>query len=234
MSYGWFKAVIPLVSGLAIQRDGQTLDIRYPPGTPTFGANYISPAYFDAYHWLKPVRPPGEPVWHYWVTRSTPNVGSRVDLATVDPMLRSMVAYAQSRGILTLPSCEGHFFQEPWFDAMYRALLDDVEELRAGTLVLRDVETGALHQPRLPNWTPPPRAPTRNVLRCFSGVGRIGFSFPDSARADFFRRLVTGASEVVLEPRGNRAVVTVVVRGLNPDDLRQRWQGVEAALRRAT
>jgi len=37
---------------------------------------------------------------------------------------------------------------------------------------------------------------------------------------------------VLLEPRGNRVVVTVVVRGLNPDDLRQRWQGVEAALQR--
>jgi hypothetical protein len=37
-------------------------------------------------------------VWHYWVTRSTPNVGSRVNLATVAPMLRGMVAYAMEDG----------------------------------------------------------------------------------------------------------------------------------------
>lgn len=58
MSYGG-RALVPLVSGLSIQRGGHTLDIRYPPGTPTFGANYISPAYFDSYQWLKPIRPPG-------------------------------------------------------------------------------------------------------------------------------------------------------------------------------
>lgn len=234
MSYGWFKAVIPVVSGLAIQRDGQSVDIRYPPGTPTFGATYITPVNFDSVHWLRPERPAGAPVWHYWVSRLTPNLGSPVDLSTVDPMLRSMVAYAQSKGILTLPSCEGHFFNEAGFEAQYQWLLAEVPKLRAGTLRLWDVETCKLYQPQIPNWMPPEKNALRNLIRCFNGIGRIGFSFADPAQADYFVRLLDWVSEAYAEKRGDRTVVSVIVRGASSEELAQRWQGVETALRRAT
>lgn len=234
MSYGWFKAVVPLVSGLAIQRDGQSIDIVYPPGTPTLGATYITPANFDAVHWLRPVRAPGAPCWHYWISRLTPNLGSPVDLSTVDPMLRSMVAYAQSRGVLTLPSCEGHFFDPAQFERIYASLVADVPLVRAGALVLRDVETGKIYRPRLPNWTPPDKKQTAGIVRCFSGIGRIGFSFPEPYRARLFASHARPfAAEVTEEQRGDRIIVSVVVRGSDARDLQRKWQGVDAALRRA-
>lgn len=234
MSYGWYRAVVPIVSGLAIQREGQSVDIRYPPGTPTFGATYITPVNFDSVHWLRPERPPGAPVWHYWISRLSPNLGSTVDLNTVDPMLQSMVAYAQSRGVLTLPSCQGHFFDPVTYADQYRWLLAEVPLIQAGTLRLRDVETGKIHQPRIPDWTPPNETQTAALVRCFNGIGRIGFSFNNPQTSAQFARFVSPvAAEVAEEQRGDRFIVLVVVRADSPAALAQRWQGVETALRRA-
>jgi hypothetical protein len=231
VSYG-YKAVIPYVSGLAVQRPGQSLDVVYPPGTPLFGATYVPFTDFDNLRWLVPERPPGVPVWHYWLTRTEPNVGSRVDTTTVDPLLRDIVAYAHSRGIFTLPSCQGHFFDPAAFEAIYRGLVGDAEEIRAGTLLFRDTETGKLYQPRLPDWVPPEKEELRRKLQQISGVGRLGFSFPDMAHARYFERMISPFTEATSEYKGNRAVVAVVVRGQSPEDLRQRWQGVYTALRR--
>lgn len=231
MSYGWFRAVVPVVSGLAIQRDGQSVDIRYPPGTPTFGATYLAPGTFDRVHWLLPERPAGSPRWHYWLSRSTPNLGSPVDLSTVDPMLKGTVALAQSRGVLTLPSCEGHFFDGERFDAQYRQLVADVPAIRAGTLRLRDVETGAVYRPRVPNWMPPEYEKTRSLLRCFSGIGGIGFSFPEPSRAALFAQFAAPvAAEVTQETRGGRYIVSVIVRGSTREELSGKWRAIASAL----
>jgi len=45
-----------------------------------------------------------------------------------------------------------------------------------------------------------------------------------------FARSVAPFADAHVERRGPRTVVTVVVRGSDPDDLRRRWAGVERAL----
>jgi hypothetical protein len=196
-------------------------------------AGYIAPEMFDRVRWLRPARGPGVPVWHYWTPREKPHLGERVDLATVDPLLRGMVAFAQARGVLTTPSCEGHFFDAAWFDAAYRGLLADVPQIRAGTLWMQDVESGALYRPRIPGWLPPPYAETRDAVAANNGKGQVGFSFPEAVLPRYgecFARSVAPFAEAYAERRGPRTVVTVVVRGSDPDDLRRRWAGVERAL----
>lgn len=206
--------------------------------SPVLSAGYISGAYirpdmFDRVRWFRPARAKGVPVWHYWTPRTTPHLGERVDLATVDPMLRSMVAFAQARGVLTTPSCEGHFFDAAWFDAAYRGLLADAPLLRAGALPMQDVESGAVIRPRVVGWTPPPYAETRDAVAANNGKGQIGFAFPEAAMprwGECFARSVAPFADAYMERRGPRTVVTVVVRGSDPDDLRMRWAGVERAL----
>ena len=196
-------------------------------------AGYIAPEMFDRVRWLRPARGPGEPVWHYWFPRETPHLGERVGLATVDPLLRGMVAFAQARGVLTTPSCEGHFFDAAWFDAAYRALLADVPQIRTGTLWMQDTESGALYRPRIPGWLPPPYAETRDAVAAHNGKGQIGFSFPEAALPRYgecFARSVAPFAEAYMQRRGPRTVVTVVVRGSDPDDLRIRWAGVARSL----
>ena len=196
-------------------------------------AGYIAPEMFDRVRWLRPARAKGVPVWHYWFPREKPHIGERVDLATVDPLLRGMVAFAQARGVLTTPSCEGHFFDAAWFDAAYRALLADVPQIRAGTLWMQDTESGALYRPRIPGWLPPPYAETRDAVAANNGKGQVGFSFPEAVLPRYgecFARSVAPFAEAYTERRGPRTVVTVVVRGSDPDDLRRRWAGVEWAL----
>ena len=199
-------------------------------------AGYISPDMFDRVRWFRPARARGVPVWHYWTPRTTPHLGERVDLATVDPLLRNMVAFAQARGVLTTPSCEGHFFDAAWFDAAYRGLLADAPLLRAGALPMQDVESGAVIRPRVVGWTPPPYAETRDAVAANNGKGQVGFSFsdvpsfPKAAYAECFARSVAPFADAYMERRGPRTVVTVVVRGSDPDDLRARWAGVERAL----
>ena len=231
MSYG-YKAVIPYVSGLAVQRPGQSLDVVYPPGTPLFGATYVPFTEFDNLRWLLPQRAAGVPVWHYWITRTEPNTGGRVDMATVDPLLRDIVAYAHSRGTFTLPSCQGHFYDPTAFEAMYRGLEGDVPGIRSGTLLFRDTETGQGYRPRFPKWMPPGKEELRRKLLKMSGVGRIGFSFPDMPRTRYFKSMIAPFTERTAEHKGSRNVVDIVIRGKSPEDLRQRWQRVYTALRR--
>ena len=204
--------------------------------SPILSAGYIEPSMFDRVRWFRPARAKGVPVWHYWTPRTTPHLGERVDLATVDPLLRNMVAFAQARGVLTTPSCEGHFFDAAWFDAAYRGLLADAPLLRAGALPMQDVESGAVIRPRVAGWTPPPYVETRDAVAANNGKGQIGFSFsdvpsfPKAAYAECFARSVAPFADAYMERRGPRTVVTVVVRGSDPDDLRGRWAGVERAL----
>ena len=214
-------------------RPEQYLEAVYPLGTPWFGASYVSFAHFDRLRWFLPERAPGVPVWHYWLTRSKPNGGSGVDMATVDPMLRNIVRYAHSRGISTLPSCQGHFYDPVDFQRMYAGLVEDADAIRAGTLLFRDTETGERYQPRFPEWVPPNKEVLHCDLQNISGAGRLGFSFPDTPHARSFAREITPFTEVTSTYNGERVVVAAVVRGQSAKDLRQRWQRVYTALRRA-
>ena len=170
-----------------------------------FGADYIPPSEFDDFHWLKSC---GDgPVWHYWLRRDHPHRGEVVDLRTVDPLLRPLVKYAQENGLLTKPSCQGHFYDGAWIEQAHQRLVEEAEQVRNGTLPLYEVETSRWYIAEVPDWTPPELDAMKAGVLAHTGVGRIAFVWPDGREVEFR------------------------VEGKNPFDLRRKWERVYGMLR---
>ena len=187
-----------------------------------FGANYLSPLQFDTVHWLQTQRLEQAPVWYYWITRSTPHQGSLVDLTTVDPLLVPLVTAAQKKGILTLPSCEGHFVDLVDLNEQYRWLIAEEQALQQG-LDLKDVESQRHVKIRIPGWRAPKKEDLDRLLRMYQGVGRVGFAFRDLEQAHRIAQAAKASCRVDLEKRSPVTVVSLSLRGRSANDLRDRW-----------
>jgi hypothetical protein len=128
--------------------------------------------------------------YHYGLTRRSPHPGSmRVDMQTVDPDIRPLVAMLHQRGAPTLPSCQGHFRHSPRMGYYKNAIADLTDQaplIREG-LVMRDVETAQRRLVRSPSW----RAPTLGELwaadQALIGAGYLAFVPPPNSRMSRMR-----------------------------------------------
>lgn len=90
--------------------------------------------------WLLPVKRMG---WYYFMKKKASHtILNRSFLGTVDNPLQNLVSWLHRRGIKTTPSCAGHHLSRHRLEEIYDGLLLDRNEIRAGGLLLTDVETG--------------------------------------------------------------------------------------------
>lgn len=190
------------------------------------GSTYIPPSHFDHFHWLVTERPSHVASWFYWMERRSPHEGEYVDLSTVDELLRPIVEEAQSKGILTLPSCQGHWVDIDVMRQQVRWLAREAERMRYGLLPLIDVETGTVHLPTLPQYTAPEPTDLLRPMLYHQGVGRMGFGLEDEDMA----RWLSGRLSSIGGTRLEGTKVSVVVKGVAPDDLENRWLRVHRAI----
>lgn len=139
----------------------------------TLGASYIPIDRAHLYEWWLPVRP-GRP-WFYWTNRVNP-FPDRLDLASVDPCVSPIVAWAHTMGLRTGPSCQGHFVSRDENTDWGRAA--DCELIRRGKLVLRNTETGEEIKPHIPGWQTVDPSVTHQALLDANGKGGIGIMLP--------------------------------------------------------
>lgn len=191
-----------------------------------FGAQHIAVQDFDYFNWLRPIRDVGQPTWYYWTLRETVNQGSYVDLSTVDPLLRDMVAGAQEVGVKTLPSCQGHFPNDDYLTNQIELLREEEHLIREGRLLMENVETGRVTKPRYPKYRVPPSEWLRHGVEQAMGCGRVGFVFEHRAPAIELTVICSPLGRVRCD--GTR--VSIQVFGRNQSDLRFLWSEVEKAV----
>lgn len=100
----------------------------------------VPPRDFNAYRWWEPVRPGAR--WFYGSPRSRARGARRVQLDTVDPVLRDLVKAAHARSWRTLPSCSGHTVTFEGMLTAWKAVVTDLSSVWDEGLLLRDTETG--------------------------------------------------------------------------------------------
>jgi hypothetical protein len=188
-----------------------------------FGAQHIAVGDFDHFDWLRPIRPVDSPTWYYWTLRNEVNPGSWVDLSTVDSLLHDMVACAQEAGVRTLPSCQGHFPKETYFDEQMRFLSHEEGLIREGRLLMENVETGRVSRPRVPRYRMPPPRWLKFGIDQARGRGRVGFVFEERAPAVELTVLAMSVADARCD--GHRVSIQVV--GRSPNELRLAWGQVE-------
>ena len=148
-------------------------------------AAIVPPACFARYHWMLPCGVEHRSGYHYGLTRQTRHPGStRVDMQTVDPDLRRLVAMLHQRGAPTLPSCQGHFRHSRRMGYYKNAIADlnDQAPLIREGLVMRDVETERRRLIKAPTWRAPTMAELWSADQALIGAGYLAFVPPGNSR----------------------------------------------------
>lgn len=82
-------------------------------------------------------------LWYYHAPRNgeAPQIRNDDFEETVDPCLREFVEGLLGAGVQTMPSCQGHFYEEDHYRKIWQKMAAESEQIRSSGLVLRDDET---------------------------------------------------------------------------------------------
>ena len=186
-------------------------------------AAVVGPHRFNRYRWVVPAEdhPSG---WHYGILRETKNRGSlQVDMNTVDPALRRLVAGLHARQICTLPSCAGHHGRNP---VRVQAAAQDLQRqeraIRAEGLTVTDVEDGSTYNMLDPDWKSPSLGQLLAGVRHWEGVGYAGAVFPAGALLQVPAISVRGA-KVQTVPGSQQDLLHLWVQTPDPESQDRAW-----------
>jgi hypothetical protein len=98
------------------------------------------------------------PIWFYHRRRrrDEPLVANRRFYELVDPDLRELCHLFLRHGLVTTPSCQGHFYERPRFERIWDELSMEIEQIRGKEgLVVTDCETDRKYRFRDENFELP-------------------------------------------------------------------------------
>ena len=171
---------------------------------------FISPRHRDWFYHIERQLPPS-PVLMRWLDH-------------LDPQLSPLIDLFQSQGVLTLPSCAGHYRTDEWCSKAYDNLIKDAETIQKDGLPLIEVETGETFKFKKRDWSLPfNRKQFAQAARGTEGIpeGSLAIATRDNG-------LIHGLDKAVRQTPCCRLVrhpdrVELRVFGGNPEGQRRAW-----------
>lgn len=185
-------------------------------------AEYVPPDVMQAVRWFVPVR--SGQLWYYFTERLRFFEGSTsTSLALVDPLLRPIIAALNERNIPTLPSCQGHFWDEDEFETLYVQLQLDEHIIRTSGLLVRDLETQQVLNYKDVHYTAPDKHNLKMRMLCDSGYGYFSFALPSLQGASTLLRTISNAGAQLTYNVVNHVVIVNVSLMTSAETQKEIW-----------
>jgi hypothetical protein len=170
------------------------------------------------------------PSWYYFKRQKKRNrkVTNRNFIASVDPPLKKLVSILHKRKIGTTPSCAGHNMRDRNFEIIFPDLEKDAEEINAGGLEMKDVETGESFLYRDPTYHLPwTKEEFVNALSLYQHKGVLGIRTGHRRKlSDRLQAISVDGVRIIKEP----GVVLIFTNEENQHEIEETWKQVTEAV----